>query len=49
MKAQTTLRIYEFIAAPAHLWLWVCAKLVGWEFTCGPVEEIEDKENESVS
>ena len=25
---------YEFLAAPAHLWLWVCARLVGGRFTC---------------
>lgn len=36
---------YEFIATPAHLWLWVCAKMVGAEFECGPVDE-EDYDSE---
>ena len=33
------LRIFEFLAVPAHGWLWVCAKLVRLDFTCGPVED----------
>lgn len=32
------LKIYEFLATPAHLWLWICARLVGAQFSCGPVE-----------
>lgn len=35
-------RIFEFLATPAHLWLWVCARIVGWSFTCGPVDEDDD-------
>ena len=38
------LKIFEFLAMPAHIWLWVCAKLVGMTFTCGPVDE-EEKDN----
>ena len=34
--------LYRFLAAPAHAWLWLVAKLLGWEF-----EEIEiEKEEE---
>lgn len=33
------LKIYEIIATPAHLWLWLCAKLVGGTFECGPTDE----------
>ena len=33
------LRIYEFLAAPAHLWLWGAARLVGGRFECGPADE----------
>lgn len=36
------LRIYEFLATPAHLWLWVCAKLVGGEFKCAPVHDPDE-------
>lgn len=35
------LRIYELLATPAHLWLWVCARLVGGRFECGPVDDDE--------
>lgn len=31
------LRIYEFLATPAHIWLWLVARLVGGRFECGPV------------
>lgn len=37
----TRLSVYEFLAAPAHLWLWLCARLVGGTFECGPVTEDE--------
>ena len=33
------LAIYEFLATPAHCWLWCCAKLVGGHFECGSVDE----------
>ncbi len=33
------IRIYEFLATPAHAWLWLCARLVGWRFECGPVDD----------
>lgn len=36
------LRIYEFLATPAHAWLWICARLVGGEFTCGAVADPDD-------
>ena len=31
------LRIYEFLATPAHIWLWCCARICGGHFECGPV------------
>ena len=39
------LRIFEFLAIPAHLWLWICAQLVGLRFECGPVDDdsLEEK------
>lgn len=30
-------RLYEFLAAPAHIWLWLCARICGGRFECGPV------------
>lgn len=48
MKEKTKMHIFEFIATPAHLWLWVCAKIVGWTFVCGPVEDFEDEQNKEV-
>ena len=31
--------IYEFLATPAHIWLWACGRLVGMRFECGPVDD----------
>ncbi len=42
LKMNWRLTIFEFLAAPAHGWLWCCGRLVGWEFTCGPVNDEED-------
>ena len=36
------LRVYEFLATPAHAWLWLCARLVGGKFECGPVNNPDD-------
>ena len=36
------LRIYEFLATPAHAWLWLCAKIIGGSFECGPVVDPDD-------
>lgn len=33
--------IFETLAFPAHCWLWIVAKLVGYDFTCGPVDDEE--------
>jgi hypothetical protein len=30
-------RLYEFLGAPAHLWLWLCARICGGQFSCGRV------------
>ncbi|KKK84300.1 hypothetical protein LCGC14_2784720, partial [marine sediment metagenome] len=27
------LKLYEFLATPAHLWLWVVARICGGSFT----------------
>ena len=33
------LRIFLFLAVPAHAWLWLSAKLVGGQFEQGPMDE----------
>ncbi|KKL07270.1 hypothetical protein LCGC14_1543480, partial [marine sediment metagenome] len=33
--------LYEFLATPAHLWLWVVARICGGSFTYGPVSDDE--------
>lgn len=38
--------IYEFLAFPAHCWLWLVARLCGGKFECGPVTEEEDDNDE---
>lgn len=35
----TKVRIFTFLAFPAHCWLWCAAKLVGCFFEHGPVDE----------
>ncbi len=35
------LRVYEFIATPAHAWLWLCGRVLGMRFECGPVADDE--------
>ncbi len=37
------LRLYEFLATPAHVWLWVVARIVGGKFECGPVNDPGDE------
>jgi len=34
-------RIYEFLAAPAHAWLFVCAALVGFRLKFGPTGSVK--------
>ena len=36
------LRVYQFLALPAHAWLWVSARLCGMRFECGPVSDPAD-------
>lgn len=36
------LQLYEFLATPAHIWLWCCAKICGGDFECGPVDSEPD-------
>lgn len=33
--------IFEILATPAHLWLWCCARLVGWSIEFGPASEMD--------
>ena len=42
MTNETRLRLYEFLAAPAHAWLWCVARLLGGTFECGPADEFDD-------
>jgi hypothetical protein len=41
------LRIYEFLATPAHIWLWICARLVGGRFECGPAIDADSNTDTS--
>ena len=34
--------MFEILAGPAHVWLWICAKLCGGTFECGPGDDIDD-------
>ena len=43
------LRLYEFLAFPAHVWLWVAARLSGGRFTCGPVDDDDDEGSNGAS
>jgi hypothetical protein len=43
----TRLQVYEFLATPAHAWLWLAARLVGGRFECGPALEDEATPNQS--
>ena len=31
--------MFEILAGPAHVWLWICATLCGGTFEHGPVDE----------
>ena len=31
------LKVFEFLALPGHVWIYLCALIVGYEFTCGAV------------
>ena len=33
MAHELRVRMYEFLATPAHIWLWLVARLVGGQFT----------------
>lgn len=35
------LKVWEFLAAPGFAWLWVCAKLCGYRFQCGPADDMD--------
>ena len=39
------LRIFQFLTLPATAWYWLCARLVGGEFSWGPVEDVEDEDD----
>lgn len=36
------LRVFEFLAFSAHLWLHAVARLCGMRFECGPVHHPDD-------
>ncbi len=38
-RISVRVRLYEFLALPAHLWLWCCGRLFGWRFEWGPVDD----------
>lgn len=37
-RASWRIRLYEFLAAPAHLWLLLCAALAGIHLKFGPTD-----------
>ena len=34
--------LWEFLAIPAHAWLWLISRMLGYEFCCGPVDDPSD-------
>ena len=34
------IRVYEFLAAPAHAWLMICAAILGLRLKFGPINSI---------
>ncbi len=46
MPPDMILRIYEFLAFPAHCWLKVSAWVVGGTFKCGPVSDPDEQLDE---
>ncbi len=37
------LRVLGVLVVPAEAWMWLCARLVGGRFTCGPVHDDDAK------
>ena len=38
--------MFDVLAAPAHAWLWICARLCGSTFEYGPVEDDDDEDED---
>ena len=38
--------MFEFLAAPGHLWIWISARLCGGTFTYSHIVEEDDSEYE---
>ena len=46
MTDNTRLKIFEFLATPAHVWLWLVAKVCGWDFNYGFYYDDEDDDDD---
>ena len=40
------LRIFQLIAFPGHVWVWIAARLCGMDFSCEPVRGDEEDTGE---
>lgn len=45
-KDNWRLQLFEFIATPAHLWLWGCAFLLSIDIEYGPTEKGKGQKNQ---
>ena len=43
MNDQTRVALFEFLAVPAHAWLWCVGRLLGGTFECGSGEELDEE------
>jgi len=37
------IKIFEFLAVPAHAWLWLVAAICGMRFQCGAAPEDDEE------
>ena len=45
MKKHLPFSMFVILAGPAHVWLWICARLCGGTFSHGPGDNLEDLED----
>ena len=44
MKWHLPFHMFEVLAGPAHVWLWICARLCGGTFHHGSGDDLDDLE-----
>ena len=49
MSDKTTVRLFEFLAVPAHAWLWCVAKLLGGYVRRRTPEELKELERRQMA